>query len=64
MHVFEKLKHLIEEKGMSYTFLSVRTGIPIDAISKSLMGKRKLLADEFIAICNAAHIDVKDFEQQ
>lgn len=62
MNASEKLKRLIDDRGITYTFISSRTGISIDAISRSLLGKRKLPADEFIAICNAANIDIREFE--
>lgn len=63
MSVSERLKFLIEEKGVTYTFISSKTNIPVDAISKSLLGKRRLPADEMVAICKAAGINLRELEK-
>lgn len=60
MQVAEKLKALVEERGITYTFIAERTGIPVDAISKSLRGKRRLPADEMVAICKLMGVDLRD----
>lgn len=60
MNAALKLKRLVEERGIKYTFLSDKTGIPIDAISKCFMGKRRMLADEMISLCEAAGVDLND----
>lgn len=60
MNVAHKVKDLIDGKGITYTFISSKTGIPVDAISKSLLGKRRLSADELVAICKETHIDLAD----
>jgi len=64
MCVAEKLKSIVEERGTTYTFLSKRTGIKVDAISKSLSGKRRLPADEMIALCRALDVDLNDLDTQ
>lgn len=56
MTIAQKLRAVINERGTTYTFISQKTGIPVDAISKSLLGKRRLQADELIAICKALNI--------
>ena len=61
MKAAEKLKDLVEERGVTYTFISSKTGIPVDTISRVFLGKRKLLADEMVSICNAVGLDLKDF---
>lgn len=63
MKAAEKIKTLVESKGVSYTFISQETGIPVNAISRSLMGKRRLPADEMILICNVIGIDLGDFDR-
>ena len=60
MCVATRIKELIEEKGVTYTFISEKTGIPVDALSKSFLGKRRLPADEMVAICDAVSIDLKE----
>ncbi len=60
MCVAEKLKSIIDERGTTYTFLSKKTGITVDAISKSLSLKRRLPADEMVAICRVLDVDLGD----
>lgn len=55
-----RIKELVNSKGVSYTFISDKTGIPVDAISRTFLGKRRLMADEMIAICSAVGIDLQD----
>lgn len=62
MAVAQKIKDIIDGRGITYTFISSKTGIPVDAISKSMMGKRKLPADEMIAICKAIGVDLNDLK--
>lgn len=60
MNVAQKLKSLVENKGVTYTFISEKTGISVDAISRSFLGKRKLPADEMVRICEAIGVDLTD----
>lgn len=62
MTVAERIKELIDSKGVTYTFIAEKTGISIDAISRSMLGKRRLPADEMISICNAIGIDLKELQ--
>ena len=59
----QRIKEIIEGKGVTYTFISSKTGISVDAISRSMSGKRKLPADEMIAICEAVGIDLCDLQR-
>ena len=61
MRAAEKLRDLIQERGITYTFLSIKTALPVDLISKSLRGQRRLTADEFIALCDALGLDLGDW---
>lgn len=58
--VAEVIKGIIEEKGISYSFISSKTGITVDALSKTFLGKRRLLADEMVDICLCTGIDIDD----
>lgn len=58
MCVATVLKQLIDSKGTSYTFISEKTGIPVDSLSKTFLKKRKLSADEMITICQALDVDL------
>ena len=55
-----RIKELVNSKGVSYTFISDKTGIPVDAISRTFLGKRRLMADEMIDFCSAVGIDLQD----
>ena len=58
MTVAERLKDEIESRGVTYTFISEKTGIPIATLSKIFLSQRRLLADEMLAMCDAMHIDL------
>ena len=60
--VAEKLKRIADERGIKYTAISQATHIPIDAISKSFNGKRKMLADEFLSICRFMNVEWNDLK--
>ena len=62
MAVAERLKQLVDNKGVTYSFISSRTGISVDAISKSLLGKRRLPADELVDICNVVGIELNELQ--
>ncbi len=50
------LKRIIEEKGITLTYIASKTGICIDKLSKSINGTRRLSADEFLRICKALDV--------
>lgn len=60
MGVAERIKELVEERGVTYTFISGKTGIPVNSISRTFLGKRRLPADEMVAICNAIGVDLPE----
>lgn len=64
MTVAEKLDSLIESRGIKYTFIAGQTGMAIDAVSKALHGKRKLTADELLAICRATGIQLSELQDE
>ena len=50
----------IEKKGIKQRYISEKTGLSDDTLSKILKGKRKILANEFLAICRAIEIPQKE----
>ncbi len=60
MSVAEIVKRMVESRGISYTFISERTGIPVNSISRSFLGKRRFPADEMILICNAIGVELNE----
>lgn len=64
MTVAEQMKTIIEDRGVTYSFISRKTGIPIDSISKSMAGKRKLPADELVKMCLLLGVDISAFSNK
>lgn len=58
--VAQRIKRIVDDKGVSYTYIANKTGLSVDAISKSFLGKRRMTADEMISICAAVGIDLAD----
>lgn len=52
------LGNIVANKGISYSSISAKTGISIDAISRTFLGKRKLAADEMILISKAVDVNI------
>lgn len=61
MDVASKIKDIVDSRGVKITAISKATGIPVDAISRSLLGKRKMLAEEFVEICDFLELDMTAF---
>ena len=51
------LSKQIKEKGIKQVFISQKTGIPENALSASLCGRRHIKVAEFLAVCAVADID-------
>lgn len=56
-----KIKDYLDEKGITQSFVSEKTGIKPPILSATLKGKRKLLAVEYIKICNALGVSADYF---
>lgn len=63
MTVAQRIKEIVDNRGITYTFISSKTGISIDAISRSFSGKRRLSADEMLNICQVVGIDLCDLQK-
>lgn len=63
MKAAEALNSIIKERGVTYTSLSRKTGISVDALSRSMMGKRTLQADEMLKLCVVLGVDLPDLRQ-
>ena len=48
----------IERRGIKYTSIFRATGIPVDALSKSFAGRRKMGADELLQVCRFIGLDI------
>lgn len=56
------IKEYISQNGIRQNFVAQKAGIPAELLSRSLDGKRRLQADEFIAICNVLSLDFDYFK--
>lgn len=64
MFLHERIAEYIKENDISQKKLADRTGMSENALSLSLNGKRKLLADEYIGICDAMCVPYNRFTEQ
>lgn len=64
MNANQIIRKIVEERGLKISYLAQKTGIHVDAVSRSLLGKRKLSADEFLRICNTLSLSINDFEKK
>lgn len=58
------LRQHILENGIKQNFVAEKVGMSPELLRRSLDGKRKLQADEFIAICNALSLDLSFFMEK
>lgn len=56
-----RVKHYLDNNGIKYSFVSEKTGIPMNILSPTLNGKRKMSAEEFILICKVLRISTDYF---
>lgn len=63
MCVGGKIKGYLEANGISQTFVSQKTGIPLQKLNLSLNGNRRLGFDEYELICGALSVDTNKFLQ-
>lgn len=61
MFLHERIAEYIKENNISQRKLADRTGMTENALSLALNGKRKLLADEYIEICDAMCVPYERF---
>lgn len=56
-----RVKKYLDEKGIKYSYLSEKTGIPMNMLSPTLNGKRKMSAEEYFTICKALGVSEDTF---
>lgn len=56
-----KVFNYIKSKGISQTFISEKSGIPVSKLNLSLHGKRRLTFSEYEKICWALGVSVDTF---
>ena len=64
MSINERLSVYVSENGIKQVYIAQKTGLTPDTVSKMLSGRRRILADEFLLICNALNIDPNIFRNK
>lgn len=64
MSINERLSVYVSENGIKQVYIAKKTGLTPDTVSKMLNGSRRILADEFLLICNALNIDPNIFQNK
>jgi DNA-binding Xre family transcriptional regulator len=63
MSINEKLKAIVDERGIKQSYLCQKTGMSADCISRILNSTRKITADEFLNLCDVLEIDPRAFRK-
>lgn len=61
MCVGQKIKSYLKDNGISQTFVSEKTGIPLSKLNLSLNGNRRLDFGEYELICGALSVGADRF---
>ena len=56
-----EIRKYLKEKGISQTFVSKKTGIPLPKLNLALSGKRRLTLEEYTLICGALELNTDFF---
>lgn len=56
-----KIKNYIQEIGLKFCAVAEKAGIPLNTFSDMMNGKRKITADEYVAICRALSVPLEKF---
>ncbi len=56
-----KIKEYLEEKGITQTFISRKTGIELPKLNLALNGKRKITVEEYSIICGVLKLNTDFF---
>lgn len=61
MQAYEVIARKVSEVGISNSELARRIGMNKELLRRSLIGERKINADEFVKLCEQLELDIKDF---
>ena len=56
-----KVKKYLDENGIKYSYLSEKVGIPMNMLSPTLNGKRRMSVEEYFAICEVLGLPAETF---
>lgn len=60
----KKIKEHLDLNGIKYSFVSDKTGIPMNILSPMLNGKREIKATEYFSICDALKVPLSQFADE
>lgn len=60
----QQIKAFIDESGIKYSAIADKIKMPVTTFSAMINGKRKITADEYIAICKALRVSLDTFAQE
>nr|DAM37287.1 MAG TPA: Helix-turn-helix XRE-family like protein [Caudoviricetes sp.] len=63
-NLIKVINERIEDRGMTIKAVGVKADINPDLLSRTLIGKRKLKADELIGLCKVLDLTLDDFRAQ
>lgn len=55
------MNRYIEESGMKQGWVAARAGMTQDAMTRTMNGKRRMKADEYVSICRAIGVPLDRF---
>lgn len=61
MDIQERVAQYVRSNGIMQQHIAEKTGISKVKISQMFNGKRKMMADEFVSICDAINKEPNDF---
>lgn len=61
--IAENIRRYIKDNNMNQTAIGRKAGITKQAMSTSLLGKRKFTLEEYVSICNVLKVSTDFFTQ-
>ncbi|MEA4919338.1 MAG: helix-turn-helix transcriptional regulator [Clostridiaceae bacterium] len=61
MELYGNIRQYVKENGIKNTYVYEKAGMTQSAFLLALNGKRKLTADEYVAICKALNVPLDKF---
>lgn len=58
-----RIKAYLDNNGIKYSYVSEKTGIPMNVLSPMLNEKREIKATEYFSICTVLNVPLEMFSQ-
>ena len=59
---YQVISRRVKDRGISKAELGRRIGLDDELLRRSLIGKRKITADEFVKLCHELQLEMSDFQ--